>query len=134
MVIKTAEDKCSDIHSNYRNMANELHAAWAYKYGKLKKENERLLDTLTFLQKQMQTNNEQTEQKENIKAEETPDLTSIPIENLAESLDLDDDELNQLTGGNIQSSTTKEKLIEVNRNAKHFSSNVCMPGWEPYVD
>lgn len=49
MVIKHSEDKYADIHEKYRNMANELHDSWKHKYEILQRENEKLLNTLTFI-------------------------------------------------------------------------------------
>ena len=49
MVIQTSERKYSDIHNSYRIMANELHEAWRIKYSLLEKENERLLNCLSFM-------------------------------------------------------------------------------------
>ena len=48
-VIQTSERKYSDIHDKYRLMANELHESWKYKYQTLEKENEKLLNCLSFL-------------------------------------------------------------------------------------
>eukprot|EP01083_Nonionella_stella_P221434 791104_1 len=90
MVIKTAEEKYHDIHQNYRDMANELHNCWNNKFEKLEQENEKLLSTLTFLRKQNK-----------LKNEPNSPISNIPITTIAESLDLSDIQLNQLTGGNI---------------------------------
>jgi len=48
-VIKQSEEKYADIHDKYRLMANELHESWQFKYNNLQKENEKLLNCLTFL-------------------------------------------------------------------------------------
>ena len=118
MVIKHAEEKYHDIHANYRDMATQLHDSWMNKYSKLEKENNRLMNALTSLVKQTKSkqssfdsinlsierdsSNENESENETVSEHDiTSPISHIPIENIAESLDLDDNQLNQLTGGNI---------------------------------
>mmetsp|Transcript_50871 Transcript_50871/g.45658 ORF Transcript_50871/g.45658 Transcript_50871/m.45658 type:complete len:196 (-) Transcript_50871:799-1386(-) len=120
MVIKHAEEKYHDIHANYRDLASQLHDSWKTKYDKLEKENNRLMGSLTNLVKQNKPNKLlEIEQETNNDSENdiTSPISHIPIENIAESLDLDDNQLNQLTGGNIQEN------IDINNNKTNNSDS-----------
>mmetsp|Transcript_52231 Transcript_52231/g.86428 ORF Transcript_52231/g.86428 Transcript_52231/m.86428 type:complete len:152 (-) Transcript_52231:107-562(-) len=80
MVIMHAEEKYHDIHENYRDMATELHNSWEFKYGKLQKENERLLHALTFIMKQNEIDHKQMVSMSNI-----PHIgETLAMENLSE--------------------------------------------------
>merc|ERR1712154_3430 len=110
----------------YRDMANELHTAWAHKYDKLKKENEKLLDTLTFMQKQRETKQQTHNLKINDPAElkddentennkeQTPitksptDLSAFAIQTLKESLGVQSPQASQ-NGQTISNDMKKHK-------------------------
>ena len=127
MVIKHAEEKYHDIHANYRDLATQLHTSWKYKYEELEKENNRLMSSLTTIVKQNRANktvaNDPIEQQSSNDSENEHDITSpiahIPIENIAESLDLDDNQLNELTKGN--NSDTNDKICS-GQNGHHTNN------------
>eukprot|EP01084_Bolivina_argentea_P102246 183202_1 len=48
-VIEISDEKSADIHNQYRLMADQLHQSWKTKYEMLRKENEELMNTLTFM-------------------------------------------------------------------------------------
>lgn len=148
MVIKHAEEKYHDIHTNYRDLANQLHDSWKNKYNKLEAENNRLMDTLTNLVKQNKTDKLIEVDGQSNDSENEHDVTSpishIPIKNIAESLDLNDDELNQLTGGinntdnndnnnNNNGNTVKNKDNE-SGNDKEKKSKTKKRVIEAYID
>ena len=64
MVIKTSEQKYTDIHNKYRSMANELHESWKMKYEILEKENEKLVNCLQFLINKNKPSNDNDDNEE----------------------------------------------------------------------
>ena len=108
-------------------MALELNNSWKYKYEKLERENQRLEQALNFIVKQNKpqiNGDDSSDSKDNEEEIVSPvSVSSIPIANIAESLEFDENPLIMLTGGNIEQITSPRHHVSQNMMNGHTNNN-----------
>eukprot|EP01084_Bolivina_argentea_P281713 482060_1 len=115
LAIKNIEQNFGNMHENYRNMSNDLHNSWKYKYNQLYKQNNEIKQLIEQINIQQKKSNKQTQIKNGkTAADKQTELTDENLQQIHPKNVIDDKEHKSNTDKikstpKIQKNITKKK-------------------------